>query len=289
MIIVVAVVCSVGITQISENVYAQAGIVDGMSINTDKQSYTTGDTIFITGVVEELYRGNPVTILIQSPSGNIIKLDQITVDSASKSFSMEYVAGGSLMNESGTHSITATYGVIGHVRVVTFEYVSVPDEEPVDESLLKPTHATVEFEGSDDIVSVSIVGGNLVNVVPTPENSSLNIVVNSTIDGSITITLPRSVLDSTSEVKTGDDDAVTRDVALIILVDGVPASIDDYTVVTTETERIITVNYPAQTENIQIIGTWAIPEFGVVATMMLAIAIVSVVIFSTKSKLCIIR
>jgi len=38
-------------------------------------------------------------------------------------------------------------------------------------------------------------------------------------------------------------------------------------------------------ENVSIVGSWAIPEFGSIAVMILVVAIVSIIIVSAKTKL----
>jgi predicted secreted protein with PEFG-CTERM motif len=38
-------------------------------------------------------------------------------------------------------------------------------------------------------------------------------------------------------------------------------------------------------EKISIVGSWAIPEFGTIAVMILVVAIVSIIIVSAKTKL----
>ena len=48
-------------------------------------------------------------------------------------------------------------------------------------------------------------------------------------------------------------------------------------------DRIIPCN--AETERIEIVGSWAIPEFGTIAVMILVVAIVSIIIVSAKTKL----
>ena len=52
-----------------------------------------------------------------------------------------------------------------------------------------------------------------------------------------------------------------------------------------ETERIISVNFPAGTEKVEIIGTFVIPEFGTIAMMILVVSIVSLIVLSSKSAL----
>ncbi len=53
----------------------------------------------------------------------------------------------------------------------------------------------------------------------------------------------------------------------------------------TSTDRTLTIEVPAGTETIEIIGTFAIPEFGTIAAMILGIAIVSIIAITAKTKL----
>jgi predicted secreted protein with PEFG-CTERM motif len=45
--------------------------------------------------------------------------------------------------------------------------------------------------------------------------------------------------------------------------------------------------FPAGTEQIEVIGTYVIPEFGAIAAMILAVAIISIIAVSARSKLSI--
>ena len=56
----------------------------------------------------------------------------------------------------------------------------------------------------------------------------------------------------------------------------------------TSTDRKITIAFPAGAETIEIIGTYVIPEFGTIAAMILAVAIISIIAVSAKSRLSII-
>jgi predicted secreted protein with PEFG-CTERM motif len=50
----------------------------------------------------------------------------------------------------------------------------------------------------------------------------------------------------------------------------------------------VTVMFPAGTEKIEVLGTFVIPEFGTIAVMILAVAIISIIAVSAKSRLSII-
>ena len=53
----------------------------------------------------------------------------------------------------------------------------------------------------------------------------------------------------------------------------------------TQVGNKLTIPCNAETERIEIVGSWAIPEFGTIAVMILVVAIVSIIIVSAKTKL----
>jgi len=68
----------------------------------------------------------------------------------------------------------------------------------------------------------------------------------------------------------------------MVLVDGEEA--DDVEI----NGNTVTVEFPAGAEQVEIIGTFVIPEFGTIAAMILAVAIISIVAISAKSRLSIV-
>ena len=55
--------------------------------------------------------------------------------------------------------------------------------------------------------------------------------------------------------------------------------------VATGTSRTLTIEFLDGAEEIEIIGTFAIPEFGTIAALILAVAIVSIIAISARSRL----
>jgi len=53
----------------------------------------------------------------------------------------------------------------------------------------------------------------------------------------------------------------------------------------TQIGNTLTIPCLAGTEKIEIHGSWAIPEFGVIAAMILAVAIVSIIVITAKTRL----
>jgi predicted secreted protein with PEFG-CTERM motif len=47
----------------------------------------------------------------------------------------------------------------------------------------------------------------------------------------------------------------------------------------------VTVDFPAGTTEIEIIGTFAIPEFGTIAALILVVSIISIIVVSSRTRL----
>jgi len=248
-------------------------IQSSIVVTTDKSSYSEGETILVTGEVRDLYSGTPVSIIIKAPNGNIVRIAQETVG-ADKKFSMEHTAGGGLMKTEGIYLITVTYGTVNRTTEASFEFggsTVITTEEPST-----VTDTTISVQGSSDLVRYEIAGGKLLGISPDVEANSLIISIDATSNGSLTLTIPRSVLDAT--INGGDDD-------FFILIDGEEVDFDE---TITSTDRTLTIAFPAGAEEIEIIGTFVVPEFGTIAAMILSIAIISIIAISAKSRLSII-
>ena len=87
------------------------------------------------------------------------------------------------------------------------------------------------------------------------------------------------LVDADNGTLTVSPSAETQDGIFMVLVDGEEAN--DVTI----NGNDVTVNFPAGTDTIEVIGTFVIPEFGTVAMMILIISIVSVIAITGKSRL----
>jgi len=276
-------------------VFAENGIID---VSTNKPNYSDGDIMIISGEIKNMVPGDQLSILIQSPNGNLVALDQLTVSSDNQ-FSTEIKLGGKLMKTEGTYTIkvqyreqsaTTSFDFGGMVSSSTNELDVVEDtviEDTVVEGVMIEdsfvedvvlvdsvvTATTVTVQDSNDLISYEITNAKLLNIVPDLDAVSLLIYIETTDEGSITLTIPRSVLDAS--INGGDDE-------FFVLVDGEEV---DFEEITTSEDRTLTIDFLAGTEQIEIIGTFVIPEFGTIAAMILAVAIISIVAISAKSRL----
>ncbi|MDH3361780.1 MAG: PEFG-CTERM sorting domain-containing protein [Nitrosopumilus sp.] len=133
--------------------------------------------------------------------------------------------------------------------------------------------SSIKVSDTDLMIGYTITSGNVVSVMPDVDTNSLIIGINADKDGIITLELPRSVLDA--KMNNNDDE-------FFVLVDGEEVNYDESV---TKTHRTLSVSFPAGTDEIEIIGTFVIPEFGTIAAMILAIATISIIAISAKSRL----
>jgi predicted secreted protein with PEFG-CTERM motif len=261
-------IASIGVAPVFGQI--QSSIV----VTTDKSSYSEGEIVTVTGEVRDLYSQTPVSVIVKAPNGNLVSIAQVTVG-ADKKFSTEFTAGGGLMKAEGSYTITVQYGTENRSATTSFEFGG--STVPPKGGLSNVTDKTVLVEGATDLIDYSITGGKLLNIIPDFDAKSLIISIDATEDGMLTLTIPRTVFDSV-------EDGI--DVEVFVLIDQEEAA--DFDEITTATDRTITIEFPAGTEEIEIIGTFVVPEFGTIAAMILAVAIISIIAVSAKSKLSII-
>jgi predicted secreted protein with PEFG-CTERM motif len=125
------------------------------------------------------------------------------------------------------------------------------------------------------MVGYEITGGKLISITPDLDANSLIIKIDAFDDGQLTITLPRELIDA--KIGGEDDD-------YFVLVDGEEVDFDE---TTTTVDRTLVISFPAGAEEIEIIGTHVVPEFGAIAALILAVAIISIIAVSAKSRLSI--
>jgi len=240
-------------------------IVEPIVVTTDKASYMEGDTIIVTGKVSESLFGYAISIEVFAPNGNKVAVDQV-MPGADKSFGTQFTAGGNLMKFAGDYTIKVLYATESRTAETTFYFDGISDSG-------KPN--LLQVVGTDFWINFEITGGKLLSITPDVDANSLIIAIDAFDDGQLTITLPRELIDA----KIGDNDD-----AFFVLVDGEEVDFDE---TTTSTDRTLVISFPAGAEEIEIIGTHVVPEFGAIAALILAVAIISIIAVSAKSRLSI--
>ena len=236
------------------------GGISGINAETPKTQYTL-DTMESNSVEQK--RADSISVatdktnMVTAPNGNLITIAQIEIDDKGI-YSTDITVGGKLYNTEGVYTITTTSQ--GFETSTTIGY-GTPIPEYISN---EPSLADIDYV---------ISGGEVDTIYSNPDTLSITVDLIDADGGEITLTLPRDIIDSTTD---GVDDV------FFVLVDGYEAQ---YTEVATETDRTITIPFSAESSSIEIIGTFVIPEFGTIAMMILAVAIISMVVVTRKARL----
>ncbi|HEX5457399.1 MAG TPA: PEFG-CTERM sorting domain-containing protein [Candidatus Nitrosotalea sp.] len=234
----------------------------------DKTSYTLGDTIVISGQVQSVVVGTPLVIQIFDPNNSLVQVAQIDVSQDGK-YTDTIKAVGPYWKLNGDYTVKVQYGPPNVTAQVTFAFQSTPTVTSNVFQLKDPTSQQT-FN-----VNYTISGGAVKTMTIDTQSLSVIVSINSTSDGTITLQLPRALIDS--KTTSGQDDA------FIILIDG--AEVKPQSESANNDFRNITVQFLQGDQDIEIIGTQIVPEFGPIAALVLAIAIVSIIAVSAKTGL----
>ena len=211
-----------------------------------------------------------ITIVISSPMGNIVSIDQIDPDS-SGDYSTNFKVGKTWSHD-GAYDISVFANKLDGENQ-KYDVIKVPISV---ENLKIIQHA--------ELFDYDIDGAYVNDIQISEENNSIIISINSDSDGNLIVYLPREVIDA-KIVHTENSSSSTEflDDNFIILTDGTPTKFTELQTATTI--RTISIDFENGTSEIEIIGTQVIPEFGTIAMIVLAVAIVSIITVSTKSRL----
>ena len=249
---------------------------DSDAISTDKEAYAAGETITVSGnLATSDY--SPVILQIVSPNGNLIRVEQLSPDSE-QNFTVDVATEiGGVWKETGTYVIKATHYYDSFET--QFDYggmisAAVKSSETLSESEMGQT--VDPLSGGTNVITIEdydilyqITGAKIIKIIPDVENKSLIIEIETFSDGELMLTIPKQILDTNE----GD---------FFVLVDGEETNHDSSS---TDDAWTLIIPFYNGSEEIEIIGTFVIPEFGTIAAIILAVAITSIIIISARSKL----
>ena len=242
-----------------------------ITMETDKDVYDHASVITVTGHVEPVDpNGSDVTIIIVRavPSG-IAGIAQVSVNSDGDFSTTINTATGSMKYDT-TYLIKAQY--VDAEITVSIE-LTAADETYSSESVTATT-VTPETETSLS----ELVGGGPIEYDltcsatsptfwPNADDSTLEIHMEATHDGILTITLHEEVIKPFG------------DGTFFVFVNG--EEVQDFV----QDGNTLIIPCKAGDEKIEIVGSWAVPEFGTIAAMILVVAIVAIIAVSAKTKL----
>ncbi|MDC1057134.1 PEFG-CTERM sorting domain-containing protein [Nitrosopumilus sp.] len=242
--------------------FAQESLI---TVETDESNYHEGDTIVISGEVSTIIGETQITMQLFK-GANMVEIAQIKV-SQDGNYVHTIIAQGPLWKNQGDYTVRTVYGE-NNIAETAFEYTSE----------LQTTETTKEFpvdagdSGTFDI-KYTIRGGLVESIDIEPENLGLSVKINSSNNGKIILELPREFIDS--EKQNGKDEE------FIILINDVQTTYEE---IQSDSEiRSLGINFEKGDSEIQIIGTYVIPEFGTIVMIILTIGILASILL-TKNK-----
>jgi len=264
--IVIAVGITFGLTP------SIAAVEDPISVSTSRDIYYEDDIIIVFGKVTSILNELPVTIQLYHED-SLIAVDQVEI-ALDGTFATDFRAKGNFWKEDGTYIVRAFY-TPEKIAEKTFQFFKKPSDRT---SSLFPVD--IPNSGSFDL-GYSIIGGEINDIILNQEHYSLLIELKADSNGNIVLKLPRENI----EAKTSEG----VDEIFIVLISKTGLDGDDFTEVefkeieTGPDFRTMSIQFEEDDRWIEIIGTYVIPEFGTIVTMILLIAVTTTIIMS-KSK-----
>ena len=234
--------------------FAQANTQTPITVTIDKSTYSDGDQMTISGTVSAQLN-IPISIVIRDPSQNIVLLGQVSPNSAN-AYSTIVTTGGSLWTASGTYEVDVTYGSKDNTAKTTFLFTGVMPVIPIT------------IQGQTYNATYQITNGKVLAIIPNTDAKSLAIRIQPSGSGTISITLPRSLIDSKNN---------GQDSQFVVQTDGVSTTFNETR--TDSNSRTLTIPFGSNNAQITIVGTQIVPEFGTIAMLVLTIAMMSTILY----------
>lgn len=239
-----------------------------ITVETDKTDYESGDSIGLSGTVTNVQAGQPVFIQVTNPKGALARADPVDV-AADGSWNYTFTSGGPLMRDSGDYTVKVTYRGISETTTFGFTGTGTPEGW---------TAFTININGTDHTVYYQITGGSVSTMTADVDLATLTVGITSTSNGTLKLQLPRTVMQALSEegVPTGG-----TDVPYLAFVDSIPTDAVEDTTPATGT-REIAIDFEAGADEIEVVGSWIVPEFGAIAAIVLAMAIIGIIVATAR-------
>jgi len=235
-------------------------------VETSQNAYEEGETVVVSGNVTSIIAGEQVSITIFH-EGNLVDIAQIEVAQDGK-YTKTFKAAGPLWQKDGTYTIRVLYGKT--TIETSFEFYS-------KQALIETTDIFEVDAGSYGTfdVAYTVRGATVKNMVVDSDIFAIIVILETDDDGAITLELPRESIDAKKSDNVDDK--------FIILIDG--AEVPYREISTNEDSRTIIIEFEELDSDIEIIGTFVVPEFGSIVMIILVIGIVSTILLSAKYRI----
>ena len=273
MAIVLMALSLISVTSIQQDAFAQS-IGMAITATADKGS----DIITVTG--KTISNVTDVTFTVTSPSGNnVVGVDQVSPDN-NGDFMTEFRVGPT-WSENGFYEITAMQGIQQNSLYTLKVLVEVTDgmaektsvtESNLETGIFKPIEPNVAEDAGLEIYADAVLGSTTIDISGSTDRVSQDI--------TLTVTAPNGNVVSVAQVSPMLDGQFTS----VITTGGPLWKQDGFYTVTAQ--QFDDPKYTASTE-VDIEDGVVVPEFGTIAAMILAVAIISIIAVSARSRLSI--
>ena len=235
------------------------------SISTNLEAYTSGEVVIVFGKIVNITPGLPLTIQIFH-NDNLIDVAQISV-AQDGTFAQTFNALGPLWSSDGTYTVRGFY-TVDRIMESYFQFKNTLVSKTSVFSVNIPNSGVFDL-------SYSITGGEVKEI--TLDKDSYSIIIDTVMEayGSLKLQLPRESFDSKKD--NGVDDVF---IILIKDKDGSVFEAQYQEMETTSDFRMIEIILEPGDQTIEIVGTYVIPEFGSIVSMILLASLASVIIIS---------
>ena len=253
--------------------YSFASAEECKQVCVAKSFYRQGEAVIVSGKVDAVLQNTPLLIQVFHET-NRAHIAQVDV-AQDGTFTYSFIADGPYFTKDGKYVVKTAYGVAGNTYETSFDFQTKrTGENPQQIYEVRKPDQTGTFD-----ISYAINGGSVKNITVEPSILGLIVTIQADQDGSLTLDLGRQWIDAKtgSDGKSGDDDKY------LIFIDGTEVQYKEST--TKPESRLITINFQEGNSEIEIIGTYVVPEFGTIVMFVLAIATLSATILVRKSSL----
>jgi len=235
------------------------------SISTNLEAYTSGEVVIVFGKIVNITQDLPLTIQIFH-NDNLIDVAQISV-AQDGTFAQTFNALGPLWSSDGTYTVRGFY-TVDRIMETYFQFKNTLVSKTSVFSVNIPNSGVFDL-------SYSITGGKVNEI--TLDKDSYSILIDTAMEayGSLKLQLPRESFDSKKD--NGVDDVF---IILIKDKDGSVFEAQYQEIETTSDFRMIEIILEPGDQTIEIVGTYVIPEFGTIVSMILLASLASVIIIS---------
>ena len=226
---------------------------------TDAKNYDHNSVITVNGFLRPENTFNPITFTVSNPIGNIVTIEQITPE-PNGDFTLRLNTASALWKSDGSYIIKAQSG--GETRVFKINVILTSG------IIQQESRCGIsEFSVNGNCISYSITGGIITGANLDTVKKSLKINIVSEDGGTLNVNPSSSIING----------------IFMVQIDG---KVWDNTSIQGNS---VTILFPEGTHEIEIIGTFVIPEFGHLAIIILAITITAMIVLNRKIGLPVLK